>query len=138
MKVKNIFAITFAIFILQSCGQAYDKSYYEKISGIKIPQRADVIETFDNGEFITVTSFKIAASDMIEFSKRYKFEAVDGSFVPGFLGNNFLKGPKPANSDLNKCLMKIEQKGKATSVYVLDTSKKLLWAEINYPDWAGN
>ena len=63
---------------------------------------------------------------------------MDGSFIPDFLGDNFLKGAKLANSDLNKCLMKTRQKGKTTAVYVIDTSKQLLWAEINYPDWGGN
>jgi C4-dicarboxylate-specific signal transduction histidine kinase len=63
---------------------------------------------------------------------------VDGSFVPDFFGNNILNGPKPANTDLNKCLMKIQKKGKTTAVYVMDTSSHLLWAEINYPDWSGH
>ena len=124
--------------ILQACGQAYDKGFYESISGIKIPENASVIETVDNGEYMTVTTFKITTTDIAELRRKYNFEAVDGSFIPDFLGDNFLKGPKLANSDLNKCLMKTRQKGKTTAVYVIDTSKQLLWAEINYPDWGGN
>lgn len=126
------------VFILQACGQAYDKGFYERISEIKIPENASIIETVDNGEFMTVITFKVTPSDMAELHRKYNFEAVDGSFVPDFLGDNILKGPKPANRDLNKCLMKIRQKGKTTAVYVMDTSKQLLWAEINYPDWGGN
>jgi hypothetical protein len=138
MQSVSIFIVIVGVFLCQSCGQAYDRRFYERISGIEIPHNASLIETFDNGEFVTVTSFKMSPTDISEIQKKYKFEAVDGSYVPGFLGNSFLKGPKPSNSDLNKCLMKIEQKGKTMSVYVLDTSKHILWAEINYPDWAGN
>lgn len=126
------------IFLLHACGHAYDKRFYERVSGIAIPESARMIETFDNGEFVTVTSFKVTPANISELRGKGKFEAVDGSFVPGFLGNAFLKGPKPEQSDLNKCLMQLEQKGKTLAVYVPDTSKQLLWAEINYPDWAGH
>ena len=129
--------VIFGVILLQSCGSAYDKNYYERISGIKIPVTSSLIETYDNSEFVTVTSFKMTPLDIVELSNNYHFEAVDGSFIPDFFGNHFLKGAKPENSNLNKCLMKIGQKGKATSVYVIDTSKNILWAEINYPDWSG-
>jgi hypothetical protein len=138
MNTATNLIITFGLLILVSCNATYDKSYYERISGIKIPKSASLIETFDNGEHLTVSSFKMLPSDINEFSVRYHFEAVDGSYVPGFLGDAFLKGPKPGDSDLNKCLMKFDQSGKVISVYVLDTAKKILWAEINYPDMAGN
>ena len=105
------FIAILGIFLLQACGQAYHKSFYERISEIKIPENASIIETVDNCEFMTVTTFKVTPSDIVELHRKYKFEAVNGSFVPDFLGNSILKGPKPANSDLNKCLMKIQQNG---------------------------
>lgn len=126
------------IFLLQACSQPYDKPFYERISAIKIPENASVIETFDNGRFVTVTSFKLTHQDVMELMKKYNFIAADSSYVPGFMGNTFLKGPKPMNSDLHKCFMKIDRKGITTCLYVLDTSKQILWAEINYAAWEAN
>ena len=134
IKLVAICGIT----LIQACGPDYENDFYKRISGITIPPAASLIETVDNGEYITVTSFKMTASDILNFSKKYDFEPVDGSYVPGFFGNSFLKGPKPEKNDLNNCFMKIGQKGKTGFVYVIDTARNILWAEINYPDWSGN
>lgn len=134
---KFILVIVCLVCLLQACKTSYVDEYYERISGIKIPINASVIETFDNGEFLTVTSFKVTPKEIKELTSQYHFKPVDGSFVPGFMGNYFLKGISPAKSDLNKCLMIGGENGKAFFTYVLDTSKQLLWAEISYPDWGG-
>jgi hypothetical protein len=57
------------LFLLQACGPAYDKSFNERISEIKIPEDASIVETIDNGEFMTVTTFKLTASDMGELHR---------------------------------------------------------------------
>jgi len=134
---KIILVIFCIVCLLQACKKSYNNEYYERISGIKIPITASVIETFDNGEFLTVTSFQVTTKEIKELTSQNHFEPVDGSFVPGFMGSNFLKAASPAKSDLNKCLMIGGENGKALFTYVLDTSKQLLWAEINYPDWGG-
>lgn len=127
-----------ALFLMQACNQSYDKDFYKRISGIGIPANASVIETFDNGKFMTVTSFKVTQADISQLRKKYKFVPADSSYFPGFMGNSYLKGPKPANSDLNKCFMRVDREGITTFLYVLDTSRQILWAEINYPAWEAN
>lgn len=123
---------------ISACGPSYDKQYYEKVSGIKIPASAAVLESVDNGEFMTVTTFSMPARDMAELISKYGFRSVEGSQLPDFFGNSLLKGVKPASSDVEYCLINIHQNGKSTAVYVADTIQHLLWAAINYPDWSGN
>lgn len=132
------FILILLVCTILACGPSYDKQYYERISGIKIPASAAVLESVDNGEFMTVTTFSMPARDMAALTSKYGFKSVEGSQVPDFLGNSLLKGAKPAASDVKHCLINIQQKGKSTVIYVADTSQHLLWAEINYPDWSGN
>lgn len=116
----------------------YEKDYYEKVSGIKFPETAEAIETIDNGEFVTTTVFKIDNIKLQQFLNDYSFEKIERPFTLRLFGESYLKANKPDYSKDKNLYYKAGTKGKTSWLYFIDTDKKMLWAEIQYPDMAGN
>lgn len=115
----------------------YDKDYYEKISGIRIPATNKVIESYDNGEFWTATSFRLDKDSLKQFIQEAGFTTSSASYKPFQFGAASFKVEKPDSSTAHY-LYKIGIKGKNSWVYIIDPEKHILWAEIQYPDWAGD
>jgi len=132
--------ILFFVVIFFSCskGRFYDAEFYERISGIKIPVSAHVLESFDNGEFVTTSTFEINETDLKEFVKQYTFELKDGSNSPHFFGSNHLKGDRPNLHNSKNLYMNFGSKGKNSWLYIVDLKANRLWAEIQYLDMAGD
>jgi hypothetical protein len=121
-----------------SCGVQYDEKYYEKASGIKLPDSVQPIESFDNGEFYTVTSFKLSADGMHTLVNQYPFEGIKPNFRPTVFGTNNLKRERPEEKHLRNYVYIMRSNGKLHSTYLADTVRRLLWASISYPAWGGN
>jgi hypothetical protein len=131
-KVIIIFVLNSILFI--SCGSTYDRSYYEKITGIIIPKSSDIIETFDNGEFYTITSFRLNIVDIKKFLLTDNFKNVGPTWQPAIFGVSNLDEEKPKDR-LVDCVYVAGNKGKNDWLYVVDTVRRILWAEVRYPDW---
>lgn len=116
----------------------YDKEYYEKASGIKLPETAQSIESFDNGEFYTITSFKLSSGDMHSLIKQYAFKGIEKNYRPTLFGVNNLKKDRPKEDLFANYVYLMRSKDKLNSTYLIDTVKNLLWASITYPDWGGH
>jgi hypothetical protein len=136
----KIFALIILTFLLISCDNQidFDKNYYERISGIKFPKKYSVIETCDNGEFATTTSFRIDSIMLQEFSKTNHFDTVKYPFYLFFMGSNSLKRQKPGLKNKATLLYVSGHSKKNTWLYIIDTKQKMLWVEIQYPDWGGH
>lgn len=76
MKKLTIIFI-FNSLLLITCGLTYDREYYEKVTGIVIPKSSDVLETFDNGEYYTITSFKMDIVELQVFLQANHFEGIE-------------------------------------------------------------
>jgi hypothetical protein len=132
--------ILITIIYLVSCDSAisfYDKEYYERISGIKVPGTATVLESIDNGEFVTITSFKVDSIAIERLTHTYRFQAVEDPFSYDRLLRIYLRKIKPDYSGKTKLVYIVGQKGKNSWLYVLDKQKGLLWVEIQHPDAEG-
>lgn len=119
-----------------SCGLTYDRAFYEKITDIVIPKSSNIIETFDNGEYYTITSFKLDIVDLKEFLLTNNFKTVEQNWQPTIFGVSELKQEKP-KVGFADCVHVAGKKGKNDWLYVVDTSRRILWAEVRYPDWGG-
>ncbi len=132
----------FILFIFLGCskGMFYDEAYYERISGMHIPASAEIIESYDNGEFVTGTTFSINQTDLQAFIKRYVFKPKGNAFAPPFLGNSYLRLEKPVygHKQGQDLYIHFGTKGKNSWLYIVDLKSNRLWTEIQYPDMAGD
>ena len=116
----------------------FDKDYYERISGIKFPDKYKIIETRDNGEFVTIVSMHVAAADLQMMIKNNKFDTLKPQQPIHFFGLGLLKKIKPDLEPLANKFVFQKKNGKNDCTYLIDLNKNILWAEISYPDWGGN
>jgi len=139
LMTKRVYLIALLIFCSCSDFEPYfEKDYYEKVSGIKFPGSAKAIESIDNGEFVTTTVFKIDNIKLWEFINFYSFDTVGKPFTLRLFGDSYLKMNKPDYFSDKNLYYKAGTKGKTSWLYLIDTNIKMLWAEIQYPDMAGN
>ncbi|HTF28964.1 MAG TPA: hypothetical protein VK625_08975 [Flavitalea sp.] len=119
-------------------GQQFEKDFYERISGMKFPKEYDILETYDNGEFYTTTSLKVDSTLLLKFISDYKFDTLTRLYPSHFLGEGVLKKDKPILSDSSTLFYTAGAKGRNSWLFIADLKKGILWAEIQYPDFAGN
>jgi hypothetical protein len=110
----------------------FDRDYYESISGIKFPEKYKVIETWDNGEFVTTTTFKIDSTTLKLFSIKNHFDTVRYPFYFYFIGKNSLKKQKPGLETEDQLLYVAGESKTNTWLYIIDLKKEMLWVEIIY------
>ena len=138
---KKAFILSFASLFIFSCSDnssRYEKEFYEQISGICIPGNATIVESIDNGEFFTAATFRIDSNDFIRFIHDYKFIKVEKGFGLGFFADSYLRKDKPDLRKLANLYYHAGIKGKNSWLYLADIERKLLWAEIQYPDAAAH
>ncbi|MBO0950679.1 hypothetical protein [Fibrella forsythiae] len=116
---------------------SFDQAYYEKASGVKLPVETEVIESFDNGEYLTVTSLKSDSISLAGLIKKYNFEKRSQASLPAFTGLNYLKEVKPDLIRERNLYVKSASKGGNSWLYIIDLKQHILWAQIQYPDWGG-
>jgi hypothetical protein len=138
MKYIIIFTTTF---ILASClhlEPCFEKGYYEKISGIKFPRYYQVLETFDNGEWLTGTVFKIKKSVLRNFIIENNFDTLQKFNDLHLQSNNYLINNKADFKTIKNIYYTSKSREKNNWIYVEDLNSNVLWAEISYPDWGGH
>lgn len=128
----------FLITLWTSCQVPFfDKDYYEKISGIQLPEKYKIIETVDNEEYLTITSIQIDSIDLLKMIKKYKFDTVPIARSV-LMGETFLSQKKPTISLLSNIFIFQKSSVMNHCTYLIDLNQQILWAEIVYNDWAGN
>jgi hypothetical protein len=118
-------------------GAFYEKAFYEKISEIKIPGDFTILESIDNGEFVTATTFRADRDRLQRFAASFGFEPWGDRNSLRLLSNAYLEKDKPDLYNNNNYLYHSGTKGKNAWLYIIDLEKGLLWAEIQYPDAGG-
>ncbi|MCX6317991.1 MAG: hypothetical protein NTW29_11915 [Bacteroidetes bacterium] len=121
-----------------SCGLSFEQNYYERISGMKFPDGIRVIETFDNGEYLTTTTLQTDSSELVTFLNKYHLGQLKNFNANQYLGKTYLKKHLPDFHNLTNLYCKTGSNGKNSWIYIIDIERKLLWAEIQYPDWGGH
>ncbi len=138
MKLRAIILVAMCILFALSCTLSYDRTYYTKASGIEIPNTSTVIEAIDNGEWYTVTSFNMKKDDMYAFINRYDFKPVLKGYRPTVFGEGNLQKERPPEELIPGYVFLMKSNGKLNCNYLIDTSRRILWASISYPDWSGD
>lgn len=137
MRQILIFILTIVLCSCFSIGDSFEKSYYEKISGIKFPDNYTVLETFDNGEWLTGTVLKIDNSALRNFVADNHFEPLKTLNDLHFLSNSFLQDYKAEFRETKNIFYLSKSSDKNNWKYVADLNNNILWTEISYPDWGG-
>ena len=119
-------------------GKQFEKNYYERISGIKFPGNYEVLETFDNGEWLTGTVFRIRHSTLIKFIADNHFMVLLHMNDLKLLSNGYLKNYKASFKTPDGIYYLSRSSQKNNWIYVADLNNNMLWAEIGYPDWGGD
>ena len=132
-RVKGLTNLVACILLLNlSACSSFDEAYYEQASGIRLPKAMKVVESYDNAEYLTITSIKFDKRILNDLITKYDFEKAGQIANPSLIGLAYLKEAKPA---LNQNLyIKSGAKGRGTWTYLIDLHQNMLWAEIQYPD----
>jgi hypothetical protein len=137
MRFLKIFLLTF---LLSSCFQSYpffDKDYYERISGLKLPDHYTVLESFDNLEWLTGTVLQMDSAVPHQFVRANHFNRSQNLWDIRFMGNPYLQNHKADFQNTKNIYFLSGSKEKVSWKYIADLNSGELWAEINYPDWSG-
>lgn len=129
------------LFFLSSCFDnrlEFEKSYYEKISGIKFPDEYEVLETFDNGEWLTGTVFKIDSLTLVKFITDNHFDTLRNLQDLHLFSENYLTRYSPNFITTKNIFFIRRSEHKNNWTYVVDLNSNRLWTEISYPDWGGH
>jgi hypothetical protein len=136
--MRQFLILVFLSNILASCEIQFEKNYYERISGIKFPAKYKVLETFDNGQFLTATVFEIDSLTLLKFIKENNFDTLRNLGDLTMFSESVLKKYKPAFTTTTNIFVIRKSKDKNHWNYVVDFNQRKLWAEISYPDWNGD
>jgi hypothetical protein len=115
----------------------FEKEYYEKTTRIKFPKNYSVLETFDNGEFLTGTVFKMDSLTLQNFIDDNHFDTVSNYLDTHIMSGNYLMKNKPIFSSIHNVYFIRKSEQKINWTYIADLNSKRLWTEISYPDWSG-
>lgn len=74
---------------------------------------------------------------MRKFMETYKFQPVEEGYTPTVFGGSSLRKVRPVEG-AKEYLYVMKSEGKIHCNYILDTSRRVLWASISYPDWSGD
>lgn len=115
----------------------FEKEYYEKATGIKFPQSYTVLETFDNGEFLTGTVFEMDSLTLRDFISTNHFDTVNNFWDTHIMSENYLTKNKPIFDTTNNVYFISKSDKNIHWTYIADLNSKRLWIEVSYPDWGG-
>jgi hypothetical protein len=132
--------IFISVLLLTSCfgnNLSFEKDYYERISGIKFPQKYEVLEAFDNDEWLTGIVLKVDSLTLRDFVVNNHFDAAKNLQDFHLYSTNCLTSQRPNFTSTNNIYFITKSLNKNNWTYVADLNSKRLWAEISYPDWGG-
>jgi hypothetical protein len=131
------FICLLAIFLLGSCTYtSFEKEYYERISEVRFPDHFTLVESIDNGEFITLAVLVLAEKGN-HFVRQYPFKPLSSGWVPP-LGLAYLSPSLRQLPDITKMLEYAGSTKQNSWRYLIDTTTGRLYCEIQYPDMSGD
>ena len=137
---KRLTVILSLTAFLVSCGDSFEKSYYEKTTNIQFPDKYKFVATADNGEFMTITILDLDKDGCRKFIADNNFQPFTDNFPPRLIGLAYLDSSLRNLPDSKVLLVNRHGKeyGKTGWTYFIDTTTCRLYCEIDYPDWGGN
>lgn len=133
------FIIIILISWFASCDNtnSFEKDYYEKVSGIKFPDKYKVLETFDNGEWLTGTVLEIDSTTLKRFVIANHFDTLQNLNDIRLISNNYLTRHKANFKTTKNIYFTRKSVNKNNWTYVANIDDNKLWTEVSYPDWGG-
>ena len=138
--IMRYFLIIISTLLFSSCFDnqiKFEKEYYERITHIKFPEKYIVLETFDNGEFLTGTVFKMDSVTLLNFIIENHFDTARSYLDTHIMSEYYLKANKPTFNSTDRIYFIRKSEKKINWTYVADLKSNRLWTEISYPDWGG-
>lgn len=122
-----------------NCRQALDKSYFKQVSKIDLPAKYEVLESFDNGEFLTGILIETDSLHLKEFLDINHFEALNSKSIYNLslVDNSYFKHRPPDYRNSVQYILR-GTNDKASFIFLADLPTKRIWGVINYPDWSGH
>jgi hypothetical protein len=136
--MRNNCLFILMIFILSSCHKEFDKEYYEKVTDVRFDFKYRVLETVDNGEWLTATVFKVDKPVLIDFIEKYHMDTSATDFELNFFSRPFLENNKADFKSPGNIYFVKHSKGKINWNCIADMNTNRLWVEISYPDHSGD
>lgn len=115
----------------------FNKEYYERMTKIKLPEKYSVLESFDNGEFLTGAVFEMNSATLRNFIIHNQFNAANTYLDTYLMGAGYLIKNKPTFASKQHVYFIKKSEQNIHWTYIADLNSNRLWAEINYPDWGG-
>jgi hypothetical protein len=78
------------------------------------------------------------ADDMYAFMRRYDFKPVKKDYRPSIFGEQNLHKERPPEKLLSGYVYLMKSNGRLHCNYLIDTTRRILWASVSYPDWSGD
>lgn len=127
---------------ITGCSQSFrDKQWYEKISGIKFPEKFEVVET-GALDYASIAVLMVDSQNLKSFVATNHFDSLKNlnELLP-LIAESTLKKYKP-NLQSTKGIYLLNEISKTVKedswVYVADINRGLLWVQVKYPDFSGN
>lgn len=141
MRISIISFLVLPILFVSCFGGAdpFDKTYYEKATKATFPAKYKVLETFDNGEFLTGAVLELDSLALRHFIVQNHLDTLRDRLGLGLIqwGVPYFKTERPEFKN-NELLFSVSKSvGKMNWTYIAEPEKDKLWAVINYPDWSG-
>jgi len=137
----RIALLIISLVLISGCKwSAFDKAWYEKITGIKFPGKYEVVETADNVEFVTIAVLKMDEKTLKQFVLENHFDSAKNVDAIQLIGEYLLNTYKLNLQSVNNVFVlsgtsKISEKNDWK--YIADLNKGTMWVQVLYPDWGG-
>ena len=97
-----------------------------------------MLESFDNGEWLTGVVLETDSATLKKFVRNERFQALPNLQDLHLISNNYLVNNKANFVSADGIYFITKSSRKHNWTYVVDLSRRKLWAEISYPDWSEN
>ncbi len=138
MRNFSMLILTIMLTSCMGCSIGFEKEFYEKVSHIKFPKKYKVLESFDNGEWLTGTVLAIDNAPLKKIIAENGFDTLRKMSDLHFLSNSYLTRHKAEFRTVHNIFFISKSENRNNWTYVVDLNDNRLWAEISYPDWSGN
>jgi hypothetical protein len=124
--------------MFSSCSQDCDINFIQETSKIKLPDNYEVIDCYDNLEYVITAVFQVDSSGIGILLKENIFKKAPVNYKLDWFGFNYLDEDN-RNIGNNDDLYFLEDCYKSnTWHFLLNTKTGMLWCSVLYPDWSGD
>jgi|GEM_PF-2770175 len=131
--------------ILLSCERSYHKQniiFFEKVSKIQFPKDLNVLETYDNGEFMCCGAFTLTKENLTYFRNNAPFKSIrkpseQNSYIYPY-PNHLLKDSSNYFFPRSSIIQWYHCNNCPDITIYIDTIDLKMWCYASYPDYGGD